>query len=189
MSSSPDSPNAHDPSVLGEQPVDRSEAVTATDLIITPPEYLREIHDALERAERAYARGDVEDAMRCAEEGQAVIRVALPKLGPTAIPWFYDAFFQSFRIQPQYRRAVVLYKQALLCRERQAGRRAVGRPCSDDGFRKAWQILEPAVAELPATPDPELLVYDYPIAGRVLRGVVRLRDKLRRRVGHVSPPR
>ncbi|HYT94692.1 MAG TPA: hypothetical protein VEL76_38605 [Gemmataceae bacterium] len=146
--------------------------VTATDLPVAVPEYLREMQIALERTEQAYASGNLTQAVAAAAEGQAAIRLSLPKLNNgQSVPPYYQAFFHCFRIQPEFRRALALYKRAALRRDAPRER--------DEILRKAWQILDPATAGLADNLSTELLVYDHPIAGRVLRGVVRLRQKLR----------
>jgi hypothetical protein len=146
--------------------------VTATDLPIALPDYLREMHIALERTERAYASGNLAQAVAAAAEGQAAIRLCQAKLkSGQGVPPHYHAFFLCFRMQPDFRRALALYKQAALRRETPRER--------EELLRKAWQVLEPATVGLAENLSAELLVYDHPVAGRVLRGVVRLRQKLR----------
>ncbi|MCI0458433.1 MAG: hypothetical protein L0Z62_15825 [Gemmataceae bacterium] len=181
MSSPPGNPKPSNPEILPPTPDDRSEEVTATDLAVTPPEYLREMHDALKRAEHAYASGDLAQAVQCAEEGLAVIRLTEPKVGAEAVPPHYRAFFHAFRIQPQYRAALALFKQGVVQRDQPVS--SATRSGIEDPFHQAWKILEPAVAPLPENLAAELLVYDYPVAGRVLRGALRLREKLRACLG------
>src|SRR5262249_49423057 len=58
---------------------------------------------------------------------------------------------------------------------------------------RAWQIFGPAAADLDEGLGAETLIYHYPIAGRVLRGIARLRDQLRAHVrcldgANVAPP-
>jgi hypothetical protein len=151
---------------------DFSGEVTAVDLPVAVPEYLRDTQIALERAELAYASGNLAQAVAAAAEGQAAIRLTLPKLkNGQSVPSHYQAFFHCFRIQSEFRRALAVYKRAALRREAPRER--------EELLRKAWQILEPAVAGLADNLSAEMLVYDHPVAGRVLRGVVRLRQKLR----------
>ncbi len=184
MSPHPGSPNPSNPDTLIPVDNDRSEDVTATDMVVTPPEYLQEIHDSLGRAEQAYASGDLAQAVQYAEEGLAALHLTEPKLGVCAVPPHYHAFFHAFRIQPQYRAALALFKQGVVQRDQRVS--VVPGSGSEDAFRRAWEILEPAVAPLPEGVSAELLVYDYPVAGRVLRGVLRLRDKLRACLGSAN---
>jgi hypothetical protein len=164
--------------------------VTATDLALAPSDYLQEIDDSLQRAEKAYAAGDLKGAGCFAEEGLAAVRLAQTRLGPDAVPPHYPAFFRCLRIQTEFRQALALFKQGLLCQQRHPG---CGGAEAEASFRKAWQIFGPAAADVEADLGPETLVYHYPIAGRVLRGVARLRDQLRARVqapraAEVPPP-
>jgi hypothetical protein len=172
MSSSSDPFDATDPEAGRLSGSEFAGDVTAVDLPIGLPEYLREMHVALERTERAYMSGDLAQVAAAAVEGQAAIRRSQPKLkSGQGVPLHYPAFFHCFRIQAEFRRALALYKQAAL-------RRAVPRE-REDLLRQARQILEPATAGLAENLSPDVLIYDHPIAGRVLRGVVRLRQKLR----------
>lgn len=151
--------------------------VTATDLPVRPPEYLHEMHLALERSERAYSAGDLAQAATAAAEGQAAIRLTQSRVGPGTLPPHFTAFFHCFRIQAEFRQALALYKQAALRRQPGAERQR------DDLLRQAWRILEPATTGLGENLSAELLVYDHPVAGRVLRSVLRLRLKLRDALG------
>jgi hypothetical protein len=168
----PRSPDAQPPDALCEAQACPTEAVTATDLIVTPPEYLQELHDALGRAEQAYTRENPDEAARLAEEGLAMVRIAETKLGPEAVPAHYRAFFHCLHLAPAFRAALAHFKRGLLCRRRPGGE-------TEDAFRRAWQIFGPAVAGLEEGLAVERLTYDYPVAGRVLRGAVRLREQLR----------
>jgi hypothetical protein len=174
MPSSSNTPDAQPPNACDLDPAPPSDEVTATDLVVTPPEYLLEIHAVLQRAEDAYAAGDLTATACCAEEGLATVRLTLDRLGPDSVPPQYRAFFQALYVQPQFRQALALFKQALL-----HGRRLRGPTPADDPFRRAWQLLGPAVAELEDGLPVELLASEYPVAGRVLRSVSRLRDRLR----------
>jgi hypothetical protein len=151
--------------------------VTATDLPVRPPEYLREMHAALERSERAYSCGDLALAAAAAAEGQAAIRLMQSRYGHGGLPPHYPAFFHCFRIQGEFRQALALFKQAALRRQPGAERQRQVL------LKQAWQVLEPVTTGLAENFSAELLVYDHPIAGRVLRGVLRLRLKLRDALG------
>jgi hypothetical protein len=174
MPTSSNSPDAQPPHACRLDPAPPPEEVTATDLVITPPEYLQEIQAALQRAEDAYTAGDLAATRCCAEEGLATVRLTLDRLGPDSVPPQYRAFFQALYAQPQFRPALALFKQGLL-----HGRRPPGPAAADDPFRRAWQLLGPAVADLEEGLPIELLASEYPVAGRVLRGVARLRERLR----------
>jgi len=147
------------------------EEVTETDMVISPPEYLQAIHDVLGRAERAYAAGDPAQAALLADEGLATVRLTEDRLGPESVPTHYRAFFHSLRIQPAFREALALFKRGLLARPRADGATA-------DDLRRAWQVFGPAVADLDEDLPVETLACDFPVAGRVLRGVARLREHL-----------
>ena len=153
---------------LPEQP-------TETDMVVTPPEYLQEVHDSLGRAEAAYATNDLTQATLLAEEGLATIRLTERNLGPESVPPHYRALFHCLRIQPAFRAALALFKRGMVCR-RQPGSE------TDASFRKAWQILGPAVAGLDRELPVEKLASDFPVAGRVLRGVIRLCELLQARL-------
>jgi hypothetical protein len=174
MSGSPGNPNEG-----ATPPRDKSAEVTATDLVVPLPEYLREIEGMLERAVQAYGRGDLGEATRWADEGLAALRLTRPHLKADDVPPHYEAFFHCLRIQPQFRQALALYKQAAL---------GLGGEAVVAAYRQAWAILEPAVAGLADNLSSESLVYDYPVAGRVLRGVYRLRQKLHTLVGSSGLP-
>src|SRR5262245_19158988 len=182
----PDPPDAS-PEPPRPSAAEPSAESTATDLAITPPDFLQEIHETLGEAERAYAKGNLAEAARVAEEGLAVVRLTAERLGEAAVPPHYPAFFHCLRIQPEYRQALALYKHALARREHRAGcaagNGAPGAAAGEEDLRRAWQILGPAVAPLAGDVEAEVLVFDFPVAGRVLRGVARLRDKLRGLVG------
>jgi hypothetical protein len=147
------------------------EEVTETDMVISPPEYLQAIHDALGRAERAYAAGDPAQAALLADEGLATVRLTEDRLGPLSVPAHYRAFFHALRIQPVFRAALALLKRGLLARQRPDGAR-------EEAFGRAWQLFGPAVADLDEDLPVEMLACDFPVAGRVLRGVARLREHL-----------
>jgi hypothetical protein len=171
----PDTRNVNTP-----RPAPHPEEVTATDLVGSPPEYLKEMHSALQRAEQAYAIGDLAAAARAAEEGLAAIRLVQTKLGPQGVAPQYAAFFHCFRVQPEFRKALGLFKRGLTGRQA-ACRTPKGksRPqVGDHLFRTAWVILQPGTAGVMDDLPVELLVYEHPVAGRVLRSVLRLRAKL-----------
>jgi len=160
------------------------EEVTETDMVISPPEYLQAIHDVLGRAERAYAAGDPAQAALLADEGLATVRLTEDRLGPLSVPTHYRAFFHALRIQPTFREALTLFKRGLLARQRPDG-------ATVDALRRAWQVLGPAVADLDEDLPVETLACDFPVAGRVLRGVARLREhllgRLRKPTGFAGP--
>ena len=171
----PFSPDARPPDTLCEARECPAEAVTATDLVISPPAYLQELHDALGRAERAYAGGDPAEAVRLAAEGLAMVRLAEAKLGAEAVPSHYRAFFHCLHAAPAFRAALAHFKRGLLCRQLPGSE-------TEDAFRRAWQLFGPAVAGLEEDLAVERLTYDYPVAGRVLRAAARLREQLRARL-------
>ncbi len=174
MPTSSDSPDARPPTPCPCNSASPPDEVTATDLVVTPPEYLQEIHAALQRAENAYTAGDVESITCHAREGLATVRLTVDRLGADSVPPQYRAFFQALAAQPHFREALGLFKQGLLHAQRQ------GSPApADEPLRRAWELLGPAVAGLDDGLPVELLASEYPVAGRVLRSVCRLRDCLR----------
>jgi hypothetical protein len=144
-------------------------------MVVSPPEYLHEIQAALQRAENAYVAGDLVAAARHAEEGLATVRLTLTRLGPESVPPQYQAFFHALRIQRLFRQALALFKQGRL----QLSRPPVENGSPSDVFLGAWQLLSPAIADLEEGLPVELLASEYPVAGRVLRSLARLRDRLR----------
>ncbi len=178
MSSPPHRPDTRN--VNAPRPAPHPDEVTATDLVGSPPEYLHEMHAALQRAEQAYATGDLAAAARAAEEGLAAIRLVQTKLGPQGVAPQYAAFFHCFRAQPDFRKALGLFKRGLTGRQA-ACRASKGQPTLEGGdhfFRTAWVILQPGTAGITDDLPVELLVDEHPVAGRVLRSVLRLRTKL-----------
>jgi hypothetical protein len=158
--------------------------VTETDLYVSPPEYLQELHDALGRAESAYAAGDPSRAAALADEGLATVRLTEERLGTENVPPHYRACFHALRIQPAFREALALFKRGLLARRRPGN-------ATEDAFRRAWQVLGPAVTGLDEDLPVETLACELPVAGRVLRGVARLREQLLARLrtpaGYAGP--
>jgi hypothetical protein len=150
-------------------------------MVISPPDYLQEIHDALGRAESAYTAGDPARAALLADEGLAAVRLTQDRLGPGSVPPHYRAFFHAFSVQPAFREALALFRRGLLSRHRHEGP-------AEDAFRRAWEVFGPAVAGLDEDLPVETLACDYPVAGRVLRGVLRLREQLRARLLGAAGP-
>jgi len=170
--------DAQPPEAACAQRASPPEEVTETDMVISPPEYLQALHEVLGRAERAYAAGDLAQAALLADEGLATVRLTEGRLGPESVPAHYRAFFHALRIQPAFREALAVFKRGQLARHRPDGAR-------EDAFRRAWQLLGPAVAGLEEDLPVETLACDFPVAGRVLRGVTRLREHL---LGRLSRP-
>jgi hypothetical protein len=154
---------------------ERSSDTTATDLRVPLPDYLQEVRTALDRAESAYASGDWKGAAEAAAEGLAMLRLSGPARPVQPLPPQYEEFFRCFQIQPQYRQALALFKQAVLGL-RPARRAANG--AGADLLRRAWELLGPVVAGMRDDLPTQTLVYEYPVAGRLLRGVTRLRHRL-----------
>src|SRR5215469_11432425 len=92
-------PTSQDKASLPEQP-------TETDMVVTPPDYLQEVHDALGRAEAAYAINDLTRAAQLAEEGLATVRLTERRLGPDSVPPHYQAIFHCLRTQSAFRAAL-----------------------------------------------------------------------------------
>jgi hypothetical protein len=148
---------------------------TAEDLVISCSAYVDEIQAALRRAEQAFEQHDHARTAQLASEGLETIRVSLPKLGAQEVPAHYAAFFHCLCMTTEFREALRLYKQGV-AQSRGRGRRdEVDR----ESLLRAWQLLEPKAACLDAKLQVERLVFEFPVAGRLLRAVLRLRDKLR----------
>jgi hypothetical protein len=151
----PFSQDAQPPNASCADRASHPDEVTETDLVVSPPEYLQEVHDALGRAEGAYTAGALAQAALLADEGLATVRLTEHKLGPRSVPPHYRAFFHALSIQPTFRAALVLFKRALLCRHRTGG-------ATEDAFRRAWQAFGPAVAGLEEDLPVETLACAYP---------------------------
>src|SRR5262249_42907274 len=132
---------------------------------------LEEIQAALQRTEQAYQQGDRRQVADLAREGLETVRISIPKLGAQNIPAHYAAFFQCFQMHDVFREALRLYKRGVA-----RGRRG---PTDRESLIRAWEVLGPKVAYLEEKLQVERLAFEFPVAGRLLRGVVRLRDKLR----------
>jgi hypothetical protein len=152
---------------------DRHSETTAKDMVVPLPEYLQEVHAALQRAEQAYAGGDLALCAQCAEEGLLMLRLPLPKTPKAGVPPCYDLFFRSFRHHAVYRQALALYKQGLLRR-----RSGAAADQARQAWRQAWDLLEKHFTGFEARLAVGTSASDFPVAGRVLRGILRLRDKV-----------
>ncbi len=172
MGGSTDNQAADDPTAASA-PADRSDT-TAKNLVVPLPEFLQEIHATLQRAEQAYARGDLDQTVRCAEEGLIILRLPLPRSSKAPVPPQYELFFRCFQNHEVYRTALALYKQGLL-QLRRPGAEAAAR----QAWRRAWDLLEGPFANLDERLALTAGTTDFPVAGRVLRGLLRLRQKLR----------
>lgn len=161
--------------IIGPSGADSVSDATAKDLVVPLPEFLQEIHGILGRAEQAYTQGNLKECVRYAEEGLAAFRLPLTKLVSTPIPQHYALFFQCFRHLDEYRTALALFKQGLLSRRRAEPEAGGAR----SAWRRAWELLETHFSGF----DERLTLagahHDFPVAGRVLRGILRLRVKLR----------
>src|SRR5947209_14679738 len=96
----PFSQDAQPPAALCADRLGHSEATTETDLYVSPPEYLQEIHAALGRAECAYSAGDPARAALLSDEGLATVRLTEHRLGSTSVPPHYRALVHALRVQP-----------------------------------------------------------------------------------------
>jgi hypothetical protein len=163
--------------ILRPHRCDHAGDATADDLFIPHSEYLDEIQAALGRTEQAYQSGDYPRAAELAFEGLETIRVSVPKLGAQNIPGHYAAFFHCFRMHDEFQQALRLYKQGIATRNGRRGR--VDRAA----LERARALLEPKVAKIDDKLQVERLVFEFPVAGRLLRGVARLREKLREELG------
>ncbi len=108
--------------------------------------------------------------------------MSLPKLGAQEIPGHYAAFFHCFRMTNEFREALRLYKQGVARSGGRASPDEVDREC----LVRACELLEPKAACLDDKLQVERLVFEFPVAGRLLRAVVRLRDKLRQALGRAG---
>ena len=108
---------------------------TAVDIGVALPEYLHEVQKALEQVERSFRTGDRNGVLTHANEGIALLRVHLPKLDPLDVPGFYEAFFRCHSIQPEFQKALRLFKEGM-------ERRGQSKPAnadsslSDDEWRR-----------------------------------------------------
>jgi hypothetical protein len=160
----------------------RPDDATADDLVITDTAYVEEIHAALRRTEDAFTRGDYAAAAQLAAEGLETIRISTPHLGLDTIPGYYAAFFHSYQLHDEFRDALRLYKQGVT-RHGGARQANVDREC----LARARELLEPKAASLDDTLPVERLVFEFPVSGRLLRAVIRLRQILRGMLA--EPPR
>jgi hypothetical protein len=160
-----------DSDIFRALPIDSADEPTAQDLVISRSAYAEEIHAALRRAEQALQQRNYAQAAQRAWEGLETIRVSLLKLGAHDLPAHYAAFFHCFLMTDEFREALRLYKQGVA----QPGRRAPER----GSLLRAWELLAPKAACLDAKLQVERLVFEFPVAGRLLRAVLRLREKLR----------
>jgi hypothetical protein len=148
---------------------------TAEDMKIAKSAYVEEIQAALERTEEAFRQHDYARAAALAWEGLETIRISIPKLGAQNIPSHYAAFFHCFHIHDVFQEALRLFKTGV-AHSRGRGRRG---QVDRQALVRARDLLEPKVADLEDKLPVERLVFEFPVAGRLLRSVVRLRDKLR----------
>src|SRR5207248_2555012 len=133
--------------------------------------------------EEAYARGNLAQCEQSAEEGLTILRLPVAKLAKAPIPPHYELFFRCFRHQDEYRGAMALFKEGLLYRRRAgAGERA------RQAWQRAWDLLEKHFAGFDYRLTQTGGQYDFSVAGRVLRGVIRLREKLRESLHNPWPP-
>jgi hypothetical protein len=151
---------------------DPSSDATPANQVIARSAYADEIHAALERTEEAFRRGDHATAAELAWEGLETIRISVPRLGVHGIPAHYAAFFHCYRMVDEFRAALRLYKQGVSGQRRQG---AVDR----EVLTRAWELVEAKASPVEETLPVERLVFDFPVSGRLLRAVVRLRAKLR----------
>src|SRR4051794_26511282 len=79
---------------------------TATDIGISVPEYFQEVQATLHAAETASQAGDLAAAVTHAQEGLAMLKVRLPKVGQVEVPPHYAAFFQCHCIRKQFQVAL-----------------------------------------------------------------------------------
>ena len=162
---------AHDPSdtveILPDSAPNRSGDATATDLMLPLSDVLHELRVLLDRAEAAYSGGNGRRAAEAAAEALAVIRLTEAKHPDQPLPAFYRDFFRCFTIQDEYRRALALFKEGIS-----------GDGGGPTALAEAWRVLAPAVEGLRDDLPTQTLVYEFPIAGRLLRGVTRLRHRL-----------
>jgi hypothetical protein len=149
---------------------------TDDDMVISRSAYVEEIQAALERTEHAFKHGDHAGAAALAAEGLETIRISIPRLGAQNIPPYYEAFFHCFRMHDEFQAALRLFKSAV------AGPGMRNR----EALARAWEILEPKAKCLDDKIQAERLVFEYPVAGRLLRGVMRLKDKLREMLDQVE---
>jgi tetratricopeptide (TPR) repeat protein len=163
--------SAHDPAdtvdILPATLPDNSGDSTATDLRLPLPDYLQDLRLLLDRAEAAYSCGDCCRAAESAAEALALIRLNEARNPDKPLPPYYREFFRCFTLQDQYRRALALFKDGT--RHRESGGPALA---------EAWRILAPAVEGMRDDLPTQTLVYEFPIVGRLLRGVTRLRHRL-----------
>jgi len=165
-------------------PSDRGDA-TAKDLVVPLPEYLREVSAILQRAEEAYTQGNLAQCLQSADEGLTVLSPSMAKLCQGPIPGHYAVLFHCFRHLEVFRTALALYKQGLLFYRRPesgANLRA------HQHWEEAWRLVETQFSGYDERMTLGGAHYDFPVAGRILRSVIRLREKLQECSNGTLPP-
>ena len=150
------------------------------------PEYLQELHATLRRAEAAYTHGNLAQCLQSAEEGMTILGLPLPKLCKAPVPPHYEILFRCFQHLDAYREALALYKRGLLHYRRPEPGASVS---ALQAWQKAWQLLETHFSSFDERLTLGAANFDFPVAGRVLRSVVRLREKLNEFGQGTGPPK